>query len=38
MGEAAIKSDAFSAAENAIDRAFASNKLRLVPPDDGAKD
>jgi hypothetical protein len=33
-GQAAIKSKAVTAAEKAIDRAHASKKLRLVPPED----
>jgi len=31
-GQAAIKSEAVTAAEKAIDRALAQNKLRVVPP------
>jgi hypothetical protein len=32
MGQAAIKSEAVTAAEKAIDRALATNRGRLVPP------
>ena len=32
MGQAAIKSEAVTAAEKAIDRALAAKKVRLVPP------
>jgi hypothetical protein len=32
MGQAAVKSQAVTAAEKAIDRAFAQNKLRVIPP------
>jgi hypothetical protein len=32
MGQAAIKSEAVTAAEKAIDRALASKRARLVPP------
>jgi hypothetical protein len=31
MGQAAVKSQAVTAAEKAIDRAFAQNKLRVIP-------
>jgi hypothetical protein len=34
MGHAAIKSQAVTAAEKAIDRALAAKKVRLVPPED----
>jgi hypothetical protein len=33
-GQAAIKPEAVIAAEKAIDRALASKKVRLVPPED----
>jgi hypothetical protein len=33
-GQEAIKSEAVIAAEKAIDRALASKKVRLVPPED----
>ena len=32
MGQAATKSEAVAAAEKAIDRALAAQKVRLVPP------
>jgi hypothetical protein len=32
MGQAAIKSEAVTAAEKAIDRALAAKRERLVPP------
>ena len=32
MGQAAIKSEAVTAAEKAIDRALAAKKVRLIPP------
>jgi hypothetical protein len=32
MGQAAIKSEAVTAAEKAIDRALAAKRARLVPP------
>jgi hypothetical protein len=32
MGQAAGKSQAVTAAEKAIDRALAQNKLRVIPP------
>jgi hypothetical protein len=32
MGQAAIKSEAVTAAEKAIDRALATKRERLVPP------
>ena len=32
MGHAAMKSGAVTAAEKAIDRALAENRLRVVPP------
>jgi hypothetical protein len=36
-GQAATKSEAVAEAERAIDRALASKKLRLVPPEDRAR-
>jgi hypothetical protein len=32
MGQAAVKFQAVAAAEKAIDRALAQNKLRVIPP------
>ena len=34
MGQAAIKSEAVTAAEKAIDRALAAKKVRLIPPEE----
>ena len=38
MGQAATKSDAVAAAEKAIDRALALNKVRLITPEDSGKE
>jgi hypothetical protein len=34
MGQAAIKSEAVTGAEKAIDRALAAKKVRLIPPEE----
>jgi len=34
MGQAAIKSEAVTGAEKAIDRALALKKVRLIPPEE----